>query len=143
MTPALRALIDAARERIRNIGIGVLGGAVVVVALVIGVSGGAFYRQGPMVLVALLLLVAGAYGLWYRRLDWDRNAVLRALRDDPAKITRASVEAQAGRAALLDECQVTIVAGEAWVMLTFKKRDLGSLALALRATCPGIELVGL
>jgi len=142
MTPALRALVDEAREQIRRFALGIAAGALVVVAIVIAVAGGEFYRQGPMVFVAMLALLAGAYGLWYRQLDWDRNVVLRALRDDPAAVTRAAVEIQTGMASLLDECQVTIYVGAEWVMLTFKKRRLGRLALALRNSCPNIVLDG-
>lgn len=117
-------------------------GAVGVAAITAYLSGSEFYRQGPMVLVALLLLAGVIYHVWYRRLSWERHPVLIALASRPEAIVRAKVMAATGRAALLEERQVTIETDEAWLMLTVRKVELPDLGRALEAYCDNVTLSG-
>ncbi|MEO8704594.1 MAG: hypothetical protein ABI867_31355 [Kofleriaceae bacterium] len=138
----MSVLIDRGRHALRNRAIGLYVAAGIVVAITAAITGREFYKQGPMVLVGILVIPAVVYHLWYRRLDWDRHPVLVALRDAPERIVSAVIEPAHGREALLNESQVTISTDQRWLMLTLAKTDLDLFGKLLREHCPRIELPG-
>jgi hypothetical protein len=140
--PEVRRSVDRARHKLRATALGGYLGALGVAAIIAYVSGLEFYRQGPMVLVAILLLVGIIYHVWYRRLSWERHPVLIALASRPETIVRAKVMEAHGRAALLEDREVTIETEGAWLMLSVRKVELPDLRRALAAYCDNIAFSG-
>lgn len=139
---ALRLAIDRGRTAYRNRAIGCYVAAGVVLALTVALAGADFYKSGPMVLVGFLGLAGGGFHLWYRSLSWGRHRVLLAIRDAPERVTSATVVRAAGKAALLEERQVTIATNDAEIMLTVNVKAIGELGEALEAWCANITLEG-
>ncbi len=139
---ALLAMIDRGRHTYRNFAVGLYAAAGCVVAIVAWVSGRDFYKQGPMVLVGMLVLLALVFHLLYRRLSWERHPVLIALRTAPDEIERAAVLPATGMAALNNDRQVVIGRGAHSVMLTYHRKDLPLLARLLTDYCKNIVLDG-
>lgn len=138
----LRPLVDRGRHAYRNRAIGCYAGAAAVLAITAAISGSRFYAQGPMVLVGILALTGAFFHAWYRRLGWDRHPVLVALQRAPETIVRVVREPALGRAALLDERQVSISTRDASILLTVAVADLDALAEALIAHCPDARFDG-
>jgi len=138
----LRHHIDRGRHSYRNRAIGFYASALVVLALTAAVSGSSFYRQGPMVLVGILAIAGVGFHLWYRHLSWSRHPVLVALQTKPEAVTRARVMSAHGKAARLNERQVSIGTESASMMLTVRTDDLPGLATTLREHCPSASLAG-
>lgn len=134
--------VDRGRQFHRNVAIGLYTAAIAVVAILVAIAGREFYRQGPIVVVAILLVTAVACHRRYASLSWDRNLVLVALRDHPHAITSATVEPAEGLAALLDQREVVIEASGHSVVLTFKRADLALLGSVLIEYCPNVVLHG-